>query len=119
MTMDGNDDDAALLGAARRIERQSRSRSAVFEAHPGLFRDPAWSMLLAIFIADHDRGPLPVKSLGASSGVPMTTALRYVMLLEEAGLIEKNRSTKDRRSTLVRLSQQGRKRMVAFLNSQV
>jgi DNA-binding MarR family transcriptional regulator len=72
-------------------------------------------MLLAAFIVGEDKGAVPIKSLSVSSGVPMTTALRHLGLLERAGLVERVVNSHDRRSTLMRLTAEGHRRMDEFL----
>ncbi len=114
---DGRGGEERALAAARRLTGQSRSRAAAFGPHARLFRDPAWDMLLAAFALGSSTG-LPIKSLSVSSGVPMTTALRYIGLLTRAGLIERMHNARDRRSTLVRLTDEGRRRMTDFLGRQ-
>lgn len=69
-----------------------------------LFRDPAWDMLLELYVA-HDQGrDLSVSSVCYASGVAPTTALRHLQRLEEHGLIEREGDRGDNRRLFVRLT---------------
>ena len=86
----------------RRIIRQRRMRSRYF---PGeLFVDPAWDMLLDLTAAAAEHSRISVTSLCLASGVPPTTALRWITQMEEAGLVEREGDSTDRRRAFIVLS---------------
>ena len=62
-----------------------------------MFRDPAWDMLLELFVAHQGGRQVSVKSLCHASGVPATTALRHLSLLEKHGLITRDGDAQDNR----------------------
>lgn len=66
-----------------------------------LFRDPAWDMLLELFVAYQNGRPVSVTSLCYASGVPPTTALRHLSRMEEHGLITRDGDATDNRRWLV------------------
>lgn len=66
-----------------------------------LFRDPAWDMLLELFAAHEGRRKVSVTSLCLASGVPGTTALRQLQLLEEHGLLTRRGNSEDSRRCYV------------------
>jgi CheY-like chemotaxis protein len=72
-----------------------------------LFSDPCWEMLLDLYDAQLDESEVTVSSLGAASGVPLTTALRRMEVLQKHGFIERVVDPDDRRRTIVRLSAPG------------
>jgi len=72
---------------AREILRARAMRARFF--NPKLFADPAWDMLLDMCRAHHEGHQVSVTSLCLASGVPSTTALRWVRLLEDEGLIDR------------------------------
>jgi CheY-like chemotaxis protein len=72
-----------------------------------LFSDPCWEMLLDLYDAQLDEAEVTVSSLGAASGVPLTTALRRMEVLQKHGFIERVVDPDDRRRTIVRLSATG------------
>lgn len=78
--------DRTALAEFAALWRQVRvKRDAIFGAR--IFRDPGYDMLLESFAADQRRQQLSITSLCYASGVPMTTALRYIDKLEVHGLI--------------------------------
>lgn len=91
-------------------------RDAIFQA--GLFSDPAWDMLLDLAVAEATGRPISVTSLCIASGAPTTTALRRIDDLKDAGLLDRVPDPLDRRRVLVHLTDEGRKRMEAFVQRQ-
>lgn len=66
-----------------------------------LFRDPAWDMLLELFVAHETGRKLSVSSLCYSSGVPPTTALRQLARLEKHGFVKREGDQTDNRRCFV------------------
>ena len=97
---------AVDLDAAKALLAARRMRERLFG--DGLFADPAWDMLLALFVADEEREPLSVSQLCAASGVPHTTALRWIDSLARAGLIVRAPDSRDARRTLISLHAEAR-----------
>lgn len=71
------------------------------------FGEPAWEMLLELFIQFAAGARVSTKSLVIASGAPCTTALRIMDRLEAASLIERSPSQMDKRVTLVSLTREG------------
>jgi len=71
--------------AARRLQCLRRDRDRLFGAE--LFADPAWDMLLALYVAEADGQVLSIDGLCARAMVPAAAALRWVVALEERGLV--------------------------------
>jgi hypothetical protein len=86
----------------RRILRQRQLRGQFFDA--GLFADPAWDMLLDLTAARAEHKRVSVSSLCIASGVPPTTALRWIGQMTEAGLFERVEDEADRRRAFIALS---------------
>lgn len=72
-----------------------------------LFADPAWDMLLDLTLARAERRRVSVTSLCIASGVPTTTALRWIKLLEQSSLVERVEDETDRRRAFMVLSDRG------------
>ena len=89
--------------------KQLRSMRGMRSRHfpTELFSDPCWEMLLDLYDAHLARAEVTVTSLGAASGVPLTTALRRMDQLKAHGLIERIEDIEDKRRTIVRLTQAG------------
>ncbi|MFC3173574.1 MarR family transcriptional regulator [Novosphingobium bradum] len=92
--------DARMI---RRILRQRQQRARFFDAE--LFADPAWDMLLDLTAARAEHKRVSVTSLCIASGVPPTTALRWISQLTRAGLFERVEDTLDRRRAFIGLSE--------------
>jgi hypothetical protein len=86
----------------RSIVRQRQMRTRFFEA--GLFADPAWDMLLDLTAARAEHARVSVTSLCIASGVPPTTALRWITQMTCAGLLERVEDESDRRRAFIALS---------------
>jgi DNA-binding transcriptional ArsR family regulator len=97
--------DQHLLMLARAIVACRSARVRHFS--PGLFAEPAWDMLLDLFIADLTHTTVCVSSLCIASGVPPTTALRWIAMLDEAGVVVRRPDPDDGRRILVALSDLG------------
>ena len=91
--------DADLLSLAKRIKMLRTIRSE-FLPHGGL-GEPIWDMLLALYIARGEGYQLTISSLCIESGVPPTTALRWVDRLVETGQAAKTAHPTDGRCTYV------------------
>ncbi len=86
----------------RQIIRQRQMRARFFDA--ALFADPAWDMLLDLTAARAEHKRVSVTSLCIASGVPPTTALRWIGQLTAAGLLERVDDESDRRRAFLVLS---------------
>jgi len=86
----------------RKIIRQRQLRARFFDAE--LFADPAWDILLDLAVARAEHTRVSVTSLCIASGVPPTTALRWIGQMTEAGLLERVQDESDRRRAFITLS---------------
>jgi hypothetical protein len=94
--------NAQLVQVAQSVVRTRRRREALLG--PDLFADPAWDMLLDLYIAEMSGGPLSVSTLAAGAAVPATTALRWMGVLQQHGLIWREPDGKDGRRTIIRVA---------------
>lgn len=81
-----------------------------------LFFDPAWDIMLTLFLAKLDDRPLRVTDLGVVP-VAATTLLRWISNLEAAGIVVRTGSSVLGRRAGVTLSDQTMKRMTDYLKS--
>lgn len=86
----------------RRIIQQRQLRARFFDA--SLFADPAWDMLLDLTAARAEHARVSVTSLCIASGVPATTALRWISQMIQAGLFERTQDETDRRRAFIQLT---------------
>lgn len=93
-----------------RIVKLRRQRDRVLGAK--MFADPAWDMLLDLFVRCVDQVSTSISSACLASKVPPTTALRHMAILMEQGLVTKTPSRTDLRKHYVTLSNDGFEHMV-------
>jgi len=118
----GNDlasfsDEQSVLAFAKSLYAFRRRRNEFFGGM--LFADPAWDILLELYIMRVANKPVRVKNACLASGVPATTALRWIGLLQEQGLIERSADTTDHRVRWVSLTDHAFRTMHQLLSGQV
>ncbi|WP_041558989.1 MarR family transcriptional regulator [Novosphingobium sp. PP1Y] len=98
---------------ARQAYDDRRRRSKIFQAD-ALFGEPAWDILLDLFIAAKERRRVSVTSACIGSAVPSTTALRWISILEKHQLLQREADPGDARRVYVRLSARGYAAMLEY-----
>lgn len=101
--------------ALKDMRSMRRMRSQYFPTE--LFSDPCWEMLLDLYDAQLAGAEVTVTSLGAASGVPLTTALRRMDQLLGHALIERAGDAEDKRRTIVRLTEGGLEAVERFFDT--
>jgi DNA-binding transcriptional ArsR family regulator len=96
----------------RRLIRQRQLRSQFFESE--LFADPAWDMLLDLTAARAEHRRISVTSLCIASGVPGSTALRWISILVDGGLAERIEDDTDKRRAFITLTDRAAEAMARF-----
>lgn len=99
-----------------RAAYQARRLRNEFFAGPDLFGEPAWDILLDLFINDSEGKSVPVTSACIGAAVPTTTALRWLSILEARGLVEREADGSDARRVFVRLTPKARASMTAYFS---
>jgi DNA-binding MarR family transcriptional regulator len=94
--------------------RVREERDRIFGAD--LFFDPAWNILLDLYISERKGLMVSVSSMCIASKVPSTTALRWLTLIEKRGLIGRRPDDYDRRRSFLFLTDEGRKKIEATLD---
>ncbi|UIP06438.1 winged helix DNA-binding protein [Erythrobacter sp. SDW2] len=119
---DGGDASDRLTRAARpplpdprlvrQIIRQRQLRQKFFDGD--LFADPAWDILLDLTAARAEHERVSVTSLCIASGVPPTTALRWISQMVALGLLERVEDEQDRRRAFIALSDRAADAMARY-----
>ena len=104
----------ALLAEAQRLSAARKARDRVFGRD--LFPNPAWNILIELFIAGEEGRNVTIKSACVAAGVPQSTALRHIAHLIEVRLATRAQHPSDARSAYLRLTDRGRSKMVAFIS---
>jgi hypothetical protein len=96
---------SAAVATAKRTYRARRLRDRHFPA--GLFADPAWDILLDLYVARHEGREVLTSAACIGAAVPATTGLRWLRRLEKEGLLFRRTGVGDARRSLVALSEKG------------
>lgn len=104
------------LALARQAYALRRKRAVIF-GNPELFGEPAWDILLDLYIAQAEGKPVSVSSACIGSASPATTGLRWLGVLAEEGLILRENDPEDNRRVLVRLTGKGVAAMETFFDA--
>ena len=103
-----------LVKLAKRVKSMRLLRAQFFEERH--FGEAAWDMLLALFIAQGEGYCLKISDVCNESGVPPTTALRWIDRLLETELAVKRTNPTDSRSTFVEIHPEARRKMREYLS---
>ncbi|GGD46716.1 MarR family transcriptional regulator [Erythrobacter arachoides] len=101
--------DARLV---RQVLAHRRARAKFFDGD--LFADPAWDMLLDLTAARVEHTRVSVTSLCIASGVPPTTALRWIGQMVDTGLFTRVEDDADRRRAFIELSDKAADAMARY-----
>lgn len=81
------------------------------------FADPVWDMLLDLYAAHHEDRLVSVSSLCIASGVPATTALRWIKTLTSDGSLIRSRDDSDGRRVYIHLGPATHSKLDAYFNA--
>jgi DNA-binding MarR family transcriptional regulator len=102
----GDQNRSAYVERAHQVYVNRARRSQVFKS--AMFGEAAWDMLLALYITDQSGARHTVSGLASLSGVPPTTALRWLDFLEKEELVGRRPKLTDARVTLIELTDKAR-----------
>ena len=106
----------SYLALARKAYALRRKRAAIF-GNPDLFGEPAWDILLDLYIAQAEGKQVSVSSACIGSAAPPTTGLRWLGVLADEGLVVREADPEDHRRVLVRLTPSGQAAMDRFFEA--
>lgn len=102
-----------LVELARRFYRSRRLRPQVF-SDDALFGEPAWDILLDLFIAESEHKRLSVTAACIGAAVPTSTALRWLVILESRGFVRRENDPTDARRVFLHLTGEGYAKMANY-----
>ncbi|MGR6329162.1 hypothetical protein ACU5AX_08860 [Sphingomonas sp. XXL09] len=111
---DLNDEDNRLVELAGGILASRRKLATRFD--PALFANPGMDIMLFLFASGIHGATVTTNACCAAAGVPRTTALRWIKLLQDRGLVEGSDDAADRRVTMLALTGTGRDTLRDWLN---
>jgi DNA-binding MarR family transcriptional regulator len=103
----------ALLDRAESILRVRRARERLFCR--AMFGEPAFDLLLCLYVQSGQKG-ISLTSLATPTGIPYSSAIRWIRYLADKGFVECAESRSDRRATSIQLTRSGRSVMDEFLS---
>lgn len=111
--LDAFSEDREILVLAKAAYDDRRSRIAYFRSD--LFGEPGWDILLDLFIQERVSRRISVTAACIGSGAATTTALRYLNLLIEDGLVNREGDPTDSRRSWLQLSPMAVEMMTEYL----
>ncbi|HMN53990.1 MAG TPA: winged helix DNA-binding protein [Sphingopyxis sp.] len=75
-----------------------------------------WDMMLDLMLANANGRTLSASDLATGAGVPLSSGLRMIAALEGAGLARRTIDERDRRRTIVRLTEAGTEKMASYFD---
>lgn len=106
-----------LTAYARRILARGKQRDRYFD--PMLFSNPAWDILLNLYVAGGEGRMVSVLDTCVASTVPQGVALRWLAFLKQEEMVVEMPDPARPRQTLIRLSDHARLTMSSYLGSLV
>jgi|SRR5688572_31286366 len=107
--------DAEILVLAKAAQDDRKRRPDFFRKD--LFGEPAWDILLDVFIQERVGKPLSVMASYIGSAASTGTAYRYLKLLISEGLIERTGDPKDNRRSFLTLTPHAKEAMIEYLKT--
>ena len=105
---------AELLAEARRLSAARIIRDRLYGRD--LIPNPAWNILLELFVAAEEGRNVTIKGACVAANVPQSTALRHIAHLIEVRLATRAQHPSDARSAYLKLTDRGRAKMVGFIS---
>lgn len=106
--------DVTLAALARSIASARRKLGTHLE--PSLFANPGLDIMLFLFAEGLNGATVTTNACCAAAGVPRTTALRWIKLLQDRDLLNGSDDVSDRRVTMLALSPSGRNTIRTWLD---
>ena len=106
--------DMSLIQLAESIIEARRRRSEVF--NPAMFGEPAWELLLTLFVMDRAGPRLTIGRLAQVAGTKLTTALRWLDYLEDQAFIQREQHPTDARTAFIELTDKAREALRVYLS---
>jgi DNA-binding MarR family transcriptional regulator len=101
--------------AATRLYRERQFRSEYF-FDSNVFGEPAWDILLHLYQGHSYDRDIKIKSVALATGLPATSSLRWLELLEKKGLVFAYRNESEIADIYLRLSPKGLDAMARYLD---
>jgi DNA-binding MarR family transcriptional regulator len=95
---------------------ERRLRNRIFNSQE-LFGEPAWDILLELYISRSQGKTISIKSLCLGTGLPTSTGLRWLAHLEQSGLVMREQDPTDKRRVFVTITDTAVERMEQVMHT--
>ena len=102
-----------LAAMAERLYQERRRREEYFPH--GLFGEPAWDLILALFVALEDGRSLSIAEAYDAAAVKPAAGRRLIARLERSGMVTRTFGQEDRRKRYVQLTANASERLTDYL----
>jgi DNA-binding MarR family transcriptional regulator len=102
-----------LAAMAERLYQERRRRDDYFPS--GLFGEPAWDLILALFIAREEGRRLTIAEAYEAAAVKPAAGRRLIARLERTGMVARSSGQEDRRKRFVQLTPNAADRLRDYL----
>lgn len=109
----GQDTPASPAAAARKLVRFAAARAEALDGD--LFANPAWSIMLDLFISGELNRRTSVEQAGKAAGLSEASAARWFTVLSKRGMVELYESPDGDGRRLIRLTETSRTKLRDFL----
>ena len=114
----GTDGTNEAFEQAKLVRRILRARAARTEyLSPRLFAEPAWDMLLELYVSHLMQRRVSITDLCEASRVPPTTALRWIDGIMAEGLVCRMRDPLDARRVFIDLTSKGQDALQRYFDA--
>lgn len=100
---DNNIFNSTFEKSALKIYNNRKYRAKIF-GNENIFGEPAWDILLDLFVAQERKKRISVSSACIGANVPITTAHRWLNLLEAEGFLIREYDDQDARRCYIKIS---------------
>lgn len=104
-----------LVEIAKALYRARRQRERYFGELATAFTEPAWDLMLDLYIARSEGRRVSISSAAIAADVPPTTALRWIAHLEQQGILRRESDPADRRRTWLSLVEEACHQMERYV----
>lgn len=116
LTRDPAERIETALETAQRAYRDRAARTD-YVGTKEIFGEPAWDVMLELFISQTKDEKVSVKSACINSDAPASTTMRWLMVLEQHGLISTAQDPDDPKRCLIHLTATGYEGMLRYLEN--
>ncbi len=102
------------MRAARQILARRRLRETIFKST--LFGEPAWEMLLELYIRESSGASITTDELKKAAGGPLSTSARWLKMLERDYLIIRRPHPVDHGTEFVDLTSEAKEALETYLS---